>query len=330
MGAPAPVSLVADQQGGSEQALADVAQRFEALFIGFMLKSARSEMSAGELLEGKHTRTYQEMLDRQWAQIVSASGSMGIAELLVRQLGPAQSSDSPEGKPAGVPARSAATQPQPDVALPVNIGPRRSRAVGTQPSSNDATVDAQDIEGPHKFVSRLWDSATQAARQLGVVPQVLIAQAALETGWGRSLPRLEQGGSSFNLFSIKAQKGWHGSRATVTTMEFMDGMAIKVKAQFRAYESYRESFQDYVNLLQSSKRYRSALEVVDDPAAFLQSLQNAGYATDPQYAHKIRSILEGAGLREAVQEHLRGLSAGAEGGRSVSSNAVSGTTGARG
>jgi flagellar protein FlgJ len=314
------------RQAESEQQLAEVARRFEALFVGFLLKSARAATFAGDSFEGKHTQTYQEMLDRQWAAVVSGSGTMGIAELLVRQLGPQQQSSLAEReRPESLPW-SATMRRQSAAPVPVNGAQAPLPTTVTDRPGNGPGVDGGDIEGPRNFVSRLWQSATEAAQQIGVAPQVLIAQAALETGWGRSLPRLEEGGSSFNLFSIKAHGGWQGRRATVATMEFVGGMAIRTKAQFRAYDSYRESFQDYVELLQNSRRYQGAIASAADPAAFLQALQSAGYATDPHYARKIGSILEGAGLREALNEHLHS----APGGRSVSSETALGISGTSG
>lgn len=287
----------------ADQKLADVARRFEALFVEILLKSARTGAAAEGLLEGKHTKTYQQMLDRQWAQQVSRSGSLGIAEILVRQLGSSQPSAVAQSASMKSLPRAESVLPQRDAIPSPPRGPVQAIpevAISTAPRLGEPA----DIAGPVEFVRQLWHPAVQAAARLGVAPQVLIAQAALETGWGRSLPTTPGGGSSFNLFGIKAHSSWPGPQATVTTVEFMDGVAIKVQAPFRAYDSYRASFEDYADFLQGNKRYRQALESAGDPIVFVQALQNAGYATDPRYAQKIRSILEGPRLRDALDQHL--------------------------
>jgi flagellar protein FlgJ len=135
--------------------------------------------------------------------------------------------------------------------------------------------------------------AEQAAKELGVEPKVIIAQAALETGWGRSLIKNSNGGNSFNVFNIKADKGWQGKQAQVATLEFEDGIAKKVNAGFRAYTSFQESFQDYVSFIKSNPRYDNALKQVGNAEHYMHELQRAGYATDPNYADKVMNIYRG-------------------------------------
>ena len=125
---------------------------------------------------------------------------------------------------------------------------------------------------------------------MGIDPAVLVAQSALETGWGKKVIQADQG-SSFNLFGIKADGRWDGKAATVSTVEFRDGLAVLEKASFRAYDSLSGSFNDYVDFLKSNPRYQQALDKVSDNKEFLAELQDAGYATDPKYAEKILGIL---------------------------------------
>jgi flagellar protein FlgJ len=154
--------------------------------------------------------------------------------------------------------------------------------------------DDVPISSAQDFVRHLHPIAEQAARELGVEPKVLLAQAALETNWGRSLIKNRDGESSFNLFNIKAGKAWQGEQVSVKALEFERGVGRKTNASFRAYESFEESFQDYVRLIKSNPRYGDALKQADSPERYLRGLQQAGYATDPKYAEKIIKIYRGA------------------------------------
>jgi flagellar protein FlgJ len=134
--------------------------------------------------------------------------------------------------------------------------------------------------------------AQQVGAELGVDPSLLVAQAALETGWGRSIIRNSDGSSSHNLFNIKAHRSWDGPVASVRTREYLGGAASMVRAEFRSYDSFQESFRDYVDFLRTNPRYRTALTQTRDPEAFARSLQAAGYATDPSYADKVMRIYD--------------------------------------
>jgi len=175
------------------------------------------------------------------------------------------------------------------------------------PASDPATAAAaqQAAEGfaprsPERFVASIWHHAQAAARELGVDARALVAQAALETGWGRKQIPRGDGGSGHNLFGIKAP-GWRGERATAGTHEYVDGVRRRETAQFRAYASPAESFADYVRLLKQNPRYRQALQSGGDVGRFAQALQKAGYATDPSYAAKIAAIANGPTIGRAVQ-----------------------------
>ncbi len=141
-----------------------------------------------------------------------------------------------------------------------------------------------------EFIAAMLPMAEKAADKIGVDPRYLVAQAALETGWGKSIIRQQDGSSSHNLFGIKTHNSWDGESARVLTTEFKGGKAVKEAASFRAYESYAHSFEDYVSFLQGNGRYEKALAVTDKPEQFARELQKAGYATDPQYARKIAQI----------------------------------------
>jgi flagellar protein FlgJ len=104
--------------------------------------------------------------------------------------------------------------------------------------------------------------------------------------------RQKDGSNSHNLFGIKAT-GWKGESATVMTTEYVNGTATRERAGFRAYDSFEQSFDDFVSLLENNDRYRTAIQVASntgDSERFVKELQKAGYATDPQYARKISQI----------------------------------------
>jgi flagellar protein FlgJ len=146
----------------------------------------------------------------------------------------------------------------------------------------------------------VWPHAQKAAAELGVDPRVLVAQAALETGWGRHVPRASDGSAGHNLFGIKAGRSWEGERASHATQEFTNGRMQAERADFRTYDSVEQSFNDYVALLRGNPRYAPALAVAGNSGAYATALQRAGYATDPQYAQKLTSIAHGPRLNRAL------------------------------
>lgn len=146
------------------------------------------------------------------------------------------------------------------------------------------------FSSPQEFVATMLPMAEAAAEKIGVDPRYLVAQAALETGWGKSIIRTGDGQSSHNLFGIKSHNSWDGESARVLTTEYKGGKAVREAANFRAYDSYAQSFDDYVSFLQNNGRYEKALNVTENPERFVKELQQAGYATDPNYARKISQI----------------------------------------
>ncbi|MDQ2696198.1 MAG: flagellar assembly peptidoglycan hydrolase FlgJ [Pseudomonadota bacterium] len=272
--------LKAAAADGGPEALRETARQFEALFINMMLSSMRATVpDDGGLLEGRHGALYQDLFDRQVSVDLARSGQFGIADLLVRQLAgatPPPGPPAPTAPPAAVrkaPASPAPAKPPPD--------------------------DAGDAS-PAAFVRRVWPHAQSSARRLGVDPRILVAQAALESAWGRRVPRFADGRSSNNLFGIKADPRWPGERVVNATLEFADGVAVARRAAFRAYRSVADSFRDYADFLAANPRYGEALELTGNGAAFARALQRAGYATDPRYAAKIEAIAGGATLADAL------------------------------
>lgn len=185
---------------------------------------------------------------------------------------------------AAVPARDG-QQVAETFAVPDNGLRILGRAVAQPPlAPKKAFADSDE------FIATMLPMAEQAAKRIGIDPRYLVAQAALETGWGKSVMRNSDGSSSHNLFGIKASGNWEGDSARAITSEFRDGQFVKETAAFRSYDSYQDSFHDLVSLLQNNARYQDAVKSADNPEQFARELQKAGYATDPNYASKISQI----------------------------------------
>lgn len=208
-----------------------------------------------------------------------AAGSAAAASV-TSTSGPAQGKPRAAGAPRGAEPSSGASEKA--MARPLALYAATEEA-GTRPTPTRFTSGAE-------FVKAVMPHAQRVAAELGVDPRVLVAQAALETGWGRSIIRNADGTSSHNLFNIKAHRAWSGPVATVRTKEYLGGAATMVRDAFRSYDSFEASFRDYVDFLKTNPRYRQALAQTHDPASFAHSLQAAGYATDPGYANKILRI----------------------------------------
>ena len=151
----------------------------------------------------------------------------------------------------------------------------------------------------NEFINRIWPDAVAAGRATGISPTLLVAQAALETGWGKAEIKDAGGQNSFNVFGLKAGRSWGGATVEATTTEFVNGVPGRQTERFRAYGSYAEAFQDYAKVLTANPRYAPVLGSRDGDT-FARGLQQAGYATDPQYAEKIQRILSGPTLRQAL------------------------------
>ncbi|GAB6042529.1 flagellar assembly peptidoglycan hydrolase FlgJ [Endothiovibrio diazotrophicus] len=290
-------SLRARAQHDPQGVLREVAGQFEALFMEQLLKNMRAGSLGEGLFDSDQTRTYQEMWDKQLAKDLSTKGGgLGLADLLVQQLGGQPS--APHSSSQRLAVRQA-LQARGDTAAATTT----DAAAGAAPAAGDGDWNP---ESPEAFIRELWPRARGAAAELGVDPKVLVAQAALETGWGQAVSRRPDGSSSFNLFNIKADGRWGGDRVTIPTLEYRDGVAVRERAAFRAYDSIEQSFDDYVGFLRGNPRYADALAHADDPRAFIQGLQDAGYATDPNYAKKIGSII----AREEMQQTVAALHLG--------------------
>ncbi|MFK3975221.1 flagellar assembly peptidoglycan hydrolase FlgJ [Shewanella vesiculosa] len=169
------------------------------------------------------------------------------------------------------------------------------------PMAKSKGIAVSQFTSPEHFISVLYPHAEKAAKSLGTSAEVLIAQSALETGWGQKVVRRNDGTMSNNLFNIKADKRWQGDKTSVNTLEFEKGIAVQQKADFRMYDNLEQSFNDFVSFISQGDRYQDARKVAAEPTQFIKALQKAGYATDPQYANKVINVMK------SVKEGLKSV-----------------------
>lgn len=280
--------LKQDAPGGLKEA----AQQFEGMLLQMMLKSMRDATPQDGVLDSDQTRFFTSIMDQQLAQNLSAQGKLGFAKMIEQQLGRATSATD-AASPTGA---------QVDASLETlrQVLLARQAAKTAAPAAAAGDSQAYAATGDNRdFVNKIWPQAQAAAASLGVPAQFLVAQAALESGWGRSEIRSVDGSPSYNLFGIKAGRGWQGATTEVQTTEYVNGVAQASREKFRVYGSYAEAFNDYASLMRSSPRFAGVIGQ-QDGTQFATALQGAGYATDPMYADKLSRIINGPTLRQAL------------------------------
>ncbi len=321
--------LKLEAKHSSPEALKQAAQQFEAVFMNMLMKSMREATPQEGMFDSEQTRMYTSMLDQQLTQRMASRG-IGLADVMVRQLSIAMSMPpAVEGAPPdagaaapGLPAHGfplnipapVASQPMPapaaragdvpqGVSDPLRVKPRVESYAPqgdsfqyplegySDPLRAKARVESYAPAHVDAFVQRMLPHAQAASASTGIPPQFMMGQAALETGWGKSEIRGARGENSYNLFGIKAGSGWRGRTVDIVTTEYVNGKPQKQVDTFRAYDSYADSFRDYANLLRGNPRYQNVLAQGQDATRFAQSLQQAGYATDPNYAQKLASVI---------------------------------------
>ena len=249
-------SLRQDARAATPESLRETAKQFEGLFTAMMLKSMRDATPKSDLFGSDQQDFYQDMFDQQLSTQISQGKGLGLADMLVQQL-----------------MRTNAAAP----AMPA--APAGPASATTWPPATKAD-----------FISAVRPAAERVGAQLGVDPDALVAQAALETGWGRAVPLNADGSSSWNLFGIKAGSSWQGGSTLSSTQEFRAGAMQREDARFRSYGSIDECLQDYATLVGSKPRYATALNTGSDVRAFASGLQKGGYATDPDYVNKLAGL----------------------------------------
>ena len=309
-------------QGNSKDSVREVANQFESMFASMLIKSMRKTNTAFETespFNNKQTKFYTDMQDSQLALDISRHGSLGLADALVRQLDP-----NAIGRPKLIPVDNLSmpndkNNKQMDLekkstSFDLNklekssalMMPERNKPDGNSfvitPSSAPVTATNKETEFTDKksFIDTLLPYAKKTAQVLGISPMVLIAQSALETGWGKKIIKGEGEASSFNLFNIKANKNWSGEKVAKESLEIEGGVGVKRRSNFRSYKNLADSFTDYGNFISSSQRYQGALQPGTNDQRYIEELQQAGYATDPKYAEKIKTIMQDDSFKKIV------------------------------
>ena len=266
------------------QATKEAAKQFESLFMREMIKSMREATMKSGLLDSPQGDLGADMLDQQLS--VQMSGLPGglseaIARQLERQMGGAEANLV---TPSTLSLSSL---------LPFKNTGNPSNATSAS-NSAAAVASGPAPKGRDDFVQHHQAAAERVAQASGIPASFMIGQAGHETGWGKGEIKNADGSNSFNLFGIKAGKGWSGKTADITTTEFINGSPRKLVAKFRAYDSYEDSFKDYARLINNSPRYEQARAKTDSAVAYATELQKAGYATDPEYARKLSGAINSA------------------------------------
>jgi flagellar protein FlgJ len=284
-------SLKVSVASGDQQAMRVAARKFEALMVGMMLKNMRETRFSEEddpMTGGEGVKLYSELLDQQWAEQIAKGRGLGFADMIVKAYAP---HPSPPGGGAGgegtTPAQATtptsptpATTPTPPTS-PTTASPPATSTTPRAPPPEAALTDKQS------FLETLRPHAEVAEAATGVPADFILAHAALESGWGARQITAADGTPSHNLFGIKGGRGWQGASVTATTTEYSQGLPIKQSQPFRAYANYAEAFTDYARLIQS--RYTGAAG--KDADRFAQALASGGYASDPAYAAKLKSVI---------------------------------------
>lgn len=308
----------------SPESVAEIGRQFESLLAHQMLKAMRSATkvwSEDSMFSSEQVDFYQQMMDDQLSLELTRGEGLGLAKQFANEIGGQyQQLDSnanldsknenaaaplgfelnmvgmpriSEKSPISLVRNVHENNTQADTALPVGQAFKQDSAFDHTALNTSVTEHGkkqpQFFASPEAFVESMRESADTAAKKLGVTTEVLLAQAALESGWGNKMIRSDEGKNSFNLFGIKADSRWQGEVAEVKTVEYFSGAPVNVNAKFRSYNSYAESFKDYVNFIQTNNRYQN---VSENPQQYPQALQQAGYATDPHYAEKIENIMQ--------------------------------------
>jgi flagellar protein FlgJ len=312
-------SLKRSARDQSPEAIRGVAKQFEAIFLGMMLKSMRDAMPSNGPLDNEQSRTFTTMLDQQLTQNLVGKG-VGLSEMLVKQLTKLQvgvsDQNAIQNNATGLQSANSSTVANsasmitrgfsgtPSELMPIFSGQMLSRSLAkisnytqTQHFKVDPRTWSKDSSngsgGNHisEFASRMMPFAEKVSARTGIPAIFMVAQAALESGWGRSELKFQNGAPSYNLFGIKASGNWTGRTVDAMTTEFIDGEYVKRVEKFRAYDSYADSFKDFTDLMRNNARYSNVLRHLHDPISYSQAMGKSGYATDPHYGAKLQSVI---------------------------------------
>ncbi len=299
-------SLKAQVKSGDKDAIGEVAKQFEAIFLQMMLSGMRKTIQVNDEYSNEKSM-YYDLFDKQVAMEMANNHGIGLSRFLMAQVN--QTQHKADGQSLQAKASTAPVSPQ---QREFSVERMQGRHV-QDPLATQAKADVEErvetkpqvqaqqkveqqtlrFDSPMQFIKQLWNVASDVIAESGLNPKAVIAQAALETGWGRHIIKNSNGHSSFNLFGIKSGRSWNGEQVKANTLEFRDGVMMQSQEQFRSYASLQESVKDYVSFIKNNQRYSHAVEQQGNPERYAAELQRAGYATDPEYASKIIKIMNG-------------------------------------
>ncbi len=285
--------LSRDPAANSKDSELAVARQFEALLIQQMLKQARQSGIDSGMWSSDQSKMINSIADEQMAFELAKGQGMGLSSALVDLMNankPAagtQQANAAAEQSDGRPQLKASADPLGGLIDMLGLG-KTADAVGQVISQITPLKHAS--EKVTRFIEKLGDAAVAASRKSGIPAELILSQAALESGWGQREIMGPDGLTSHNLFGIKATGGWDGKVVHVMTTEYVNGTARKMSQPFRAYDSYGDSLHDYVRLISDNPRYEKVLQAADARKA-AEAVQKAGYATDPNYAKKLISIM---------------------------------------
>ncbi|EKT62236.1 flagellar assembly peptidoglycan hydrolase FlgJ [Providencia burhodogranariea] len=269
--------------GSPEKGLRQVTQQLEATFVQMMLKSMRSALPQDGLFSSEQTQMLTSMYDQQIAQDLAQKG-LGFGDMMYQQLAQSQGL-SVEGALKPLDSTLMGALPTPAMAQIV----RRFAPLGDAVLAPLQKVKALSSNN-QDFISKLIEPAKAASQKSGISHFLILAQAALESGWGRREILTTEGENSHNVFGIKASKSWEGPITNIMTTEVINGKSVKMRDNFRVYGSYEEAIADYINLLTENPRYQKVKQA-QSPEIAARRLHQAGYATDPSYSDKLVSLI---------------------------------------
>lgn len=302
----------------SQQKNSEVAHQFQSIMMQMVMHSMReaNKVFSSGMFESNAMDIYQDLLDKQLS-LADGNAETGFTKMIEKNIEQLSHPQPPapvtqangqriHEKSPIVPATTPTVTPAPTIVkitpTVALIAPTEDEVVSLPPPSVATAEDNKTFATPADFIKTLWPAARTAAHYIGASPEILLAQAALETNWGKSIISHVTGDSTHNLFNIKAGPSWGAKIASVDSLEQRNGLLVKEKSHFRSYSSFTDSFMDFIGLLKNNTRYGEALNKAADPAQFVHALQKAGYATDERYAHKIMQVFSSPTFRHLIDQ----------------------------
>lgn len=309
--------------GRTPESIKQVAKAFEGIFVQMMMSSMRQAIPEGGLLSSSASQLFTSIFDQQIAQRASLGRGVGLADMLIKQMMP-EALPTPHKNGENLPAKSATPR---DAFQYLNLVTDEAKAHSSSPDNGLFSDSSYHVppkalgqifyqklqpkkaayldDGVLPSVAELMEPATESmvnfvkfwltpakttSIKSGIPYEVIIAQAALESGWGQKQIKTEDGLPSYNYFGIKAGESWQGKRTTIKTSEYNDNKVTKMVEQFRVYDNHHEALKDYIQLLTKNKRYQSVVRAPTAEHAAM-ALQQVNYATDPNYAAKLIQLI---------------------------------------